>query len=546
MNADTRVVVYDTTLRDGTQGVQVNYTVDDKLKIAHALDEMRIDYVEGGFPRSNEKEAEFFRRAKEERFEHAKVVAFGSTRRAGTTAQEDPMIQALLAAESPTVIVVGKTWKAHVRQVLGTDPAENLQMVYDSVSYLKRQGREVFFDLEHFFDGYRDDPEYARKVLEAGTQAGADCLILCDTNGGTLSDEVSRIYAALPRQELAPLGGHFHNDCGVAVANSIAAVHGGAVHIQGTINGWGERCGNANLCVVIPNIVLKTDHTAACAPHLARLTHLSRFVAEKANIIPDRRQPYVGDAAFSHKAGQHADVIIKEPRLMEHIDGALVGNERHVVLSELAGRSTVVEKMRKHGDFDKSDAVVAELTRQLKQRENEGYEYEAAEASFDLLVRRALDSYRPLVILRNYHLESYKTAEAPSKTVGRVFLQLGTRELMGAAVRVGPVDTLDHAMRDALEPVFPWLRRITLTDYRVRVLNPESGSGAKVRVFVTYTDHTDTWDTVGVHANIVEASWEALTEAVEYYYHEAVLEEERASPTTTPKSESDSEAAAVR
>lgn len=531
MSAEQRVVVYDTTLRDGTQGVQVNYTVDDKLKIAHALDEMRIDYIEGGFPMSNEKEAEFFRRAAAENFEHAKVVAFGSTRRAGMTAQDDPMIQALLTAESPTVIVVGKTWKAHVKQVLKTDPAENLQMVYDSVSYLKSQGREVFFDLEHFFDGYRDDAEYALKVLEAGTQAGADCLILCDTNGGTLSQEVSQIYASLPQESLAPLGGHFHNDCGVAVANSMAAVHGGAVHIQGTVNGWGERCGNANLCVFVPNIVLKTDHTAACAPHLARLTHLSRFVAEKANIIPDRRQPYVGDAAFSHKAGQHADVINKESRLMEHIDGALVGNERHIVLSELAGRSTVVEKMRKHGDFKKSDAIVATLTDQLKQRENEGYEYEAAEASFDLMVRRALDRYQPLVSLRNYHLESYKTADAPSKTVGRVFLQLGTRELMGAAVRIGPVDTLDHAMRDALEPVFPWLNQITLIDYRVRVLNPESGSGAKVRVFVTYTDHETTWDTVGVDENIVEASWEALTDAMEYYYNDVVLEQDKRSAT---------------
>lgn len=518
-----RVVMYDTTLRDGMQGIQVNYTLDDKLKIAHALDDMKIDYIEGGFPLSNEKEAAFFQKIKHENLAHANVVAFGSTRKAGGSAERDPMIRALIDAETPTVIIVGKTWKEHVEKVLQTDHEENLQMIHDSIRFLKSEGREVFFDLEHFFDGYKDDPEYARRVLRAGTDAGADCLVLCDTNGGTMPQEVASIMQALPQTELAPLGGHFHNDGGVAVANSMVAVDNGAVHIQGTINGWGERTGNANLCTFIPNIVLKTRYRANCDEHLAHLTHLSRFVAEKANIIPDRRQPYVGDAAFSHKAGQHADVIGKAAHLMEHIDSRLVGNERHIVLSELAGKSTVVEKLREYGDYTKSSPVVEELTALLKHKENAGYEYEAAEASFDILVRKALASYHPLVTLRNYHLESYKTADAPSKTVGRIFLQLDQREVMGASVCVGPVDTLDHALRDALRPVCPWLDSITLTDYRVRVLNPESGAAARVRVFVTYTDHERTWDTVGVHENIVEASWEALIDAIEYYYNTVVL-----------------------
>ncbi|MFW5643567.1 MAG: citramalate synthase [Alkalispirochaeta sp.] len=518
--------MYDTTLRDGMQGIQVSYTLDDKIKIAHVLDEMKIDYIEGGFPLSNEKETAFFQQIRRENLTHARVVAFGSTRKAGGSAERDPMIRALLDAETPSVIVVGKTWKAHVEKVLGTDEEENLRMIFDSIHFLKSQGREVFFDLEHFFDGYKDDPSYAERVLRAGSDAGADCLVLCDTNGGTIPQEVTSIVASLPQNDLAPLGGHFHDDGGVAIANSMAAVDAGAVHIQGTVNGWGERTGNANLCTFIPNIVLKTRYRASCEDHLSHLTHLSRFVAEKANIIPDRRQPYVGDAAFSHKAGQHADVIGKAAYLMEHIDARLVGNERHIVLSELAGKSTVVEKLKEYGDFTKNSPVVEALTQLLKQRENDGYEYEAAEASFDILARKALGLYQPLVSLRNYHLESYKSADAPSKTVGRIFLEYDNREVMGAAVCVGPVDTLDHALRDALRPICPWLDSIILTDYRVRVLNPESGAAAKVRVFVTYSDHERTWDTVGVHENIVEASWEALVDAIEYYYNTIVRTDE--------------------
>ena len=521
-----QLYVYDTTLRDGMQGMEISYTLDDKLQIAHTLDQLRIDYIEGGFPLSNEKEAAFFAQCRKERFEHSKIVAFGSTRKPGVEASADGNILAVLNAQTPAVIVVGKTWKAHVAKVLQTDEEENLRMIYDSIAFLKREGREVHFDLEHFFDGYKDDPAYALRVLQAGTEAGADSLVLCDTNGGTLPDEVTRIMNELPQDSLAPLGGHFHNDCGTAVANSLAAVDAGAIQIQGTVNGWGERCGNANLCVFVPNVILKKGFKPAVADRLDKLTSLSRFVAEKANIIPDKRQPYVGEAAFSHKAGQHADVVAKAASLMEHIDSSLVGNERRILLSELAGKATIVEKLKRYGQFSKNDPMVNSLIQELKERERQGYEYEAAEASFELLLRKAIGRYSPLVELKNYHLEAYKTLDAPSKTVGRIFMRSAEHELMGAAVGIGPVETLDHALRDALRSHHAFLQTISLTDYRVRVLNPEQHAAAKVRVFISSSDGKTSWDTVGVHENIIEASWQALVDSLEYYYNCYVLEDE--------------------
>lgn len=531
---EKQLFVFDTTLRDGMQGTGISYTLEDKIQIAHKLDDMRIDYIEGGFPASNEKEAAFFERVRRERFDHARVAAFGSTRKPNIKAEADPNIRAILEAETPAVVVVGKTWKAHVDKVLQTSYEENLNMVYDSIKFLKDEGREVVFDLEHFFDGYKDDPEYALQVLRRGTEAGADVLVLCDTNGGTLPAEVTSIMDALPHPDLAPLGGHFHNDCGTAVANSLAAVDAGAVHIQGTINGWGERSGNANLCVFVPNAVIKMGLKPAVADQLEHLTLLSRYVAEKANMIPDKRQPYVGEAAFSHKAGQHADVLAKADYLMEHTDAALIGNKRRILLSELAGKSTILEKIRKYGEYEKSSPVVGELIQTLKTRENDGYEYEAAEASFDLLMRRSLGRYQPLMELKNYHLESYKSSRTPSKTVGRIFMTAsGGQELMGAAVGIGPVETLDHALRDALQPLYPFLESISLIDYRVRVLNPESHAAAKVRVFITSSDGKQSWDTVGVHENIVEASWEALVDSMEYFYNNFVIEDSSASSSAS-------------
>ncbi len=517
-----RIVILDTTLRDGMQGQDISYTLDDKVQIARTMDAFGIDYIEGGFPLSSRKEAEFFQRIAKESLRHARVAAFGSTRKPGGRAADDPHVAALLAAETPAVVVVGKSWKAHVREVLQTTEDENLRMVSDTIAALKKAGREVIFDLEHFFDGWKDDPGFCRRVLEAGTAAGADCLVLCDTNGGTLPSEVARIMAGLPAG-LAPIGCHFHNDTGCAVANSMAAVEAGAAHVQGTINGWGERCGNANLCVLVPNLCLKMGMAATCAPSLGQLTSLSRFVSEKANIIPDKRQPYVGEAAFSHKAGQHADVIAKAPTLMEHVDGARVGNERRILLSELAGKSTILPRLARYGEFDKSSKEVARLLEQLKRLEQEGYEYEAAEASFDLVIRKALGRHRPLLELGNYHLEAYQAGTTPSKTVGRIFVRVDGNLLMGAAVGVGPVDTLNMALRDALMPIYPFLKRIKLTDYRVRVLNPEEATAAKVRVFITTSDGEESWDTVGVSENVIEASWQALLDGMEYYYDNRVV-----------------------
>ncbi|MBN1523718.1 MAG: citramalate synthase [Spirochaetales bacterium] len=521
-----KVSIFDTTLRDGMQGMGISYTLTDKLQIAHKLDGFKIDYIEGGFPLSNEKEAEFFSQIRQEKLAHAKVVAFGSTRKPGSKAHSDPHITALIEAETPAVVVVGKAWKEHVTQVLKTTLEENIAMIHDSIATLKKEGREVIFDLEHFFDGFKDDKDYAIEVLKAGTDAGADFLVLCDTNGGTLPVEVIGIYKQLPQKELAPLGGHFHNDTGNAVANTLIAVEYGAAHVQGTINGWGERCGNANLCVLIPNLALKMKRSINCFENLKHLTSLSRFVAEKANIIPDRRQPYVGEAAFTHKAGQHVDVLAKADYLMEHIDSALVGNARSIILSELAGKSTIVQKLSKYGTYDKKSDIVSDLINQLKTLEQEGFEYEAAEASFDLIIRKTLGKYTPLMELNNYHLESYKSGEAPSKTVGRLFLKIQVKEVMGAAVRIGPVETLDAALRDALVPLYPFIEGIKLTDYRVRVLNPEKASSAKVRVFITSSDGNLDWDTVGVSENIVEASWQALVDSYEYYYNNFVVKDE--------------------
>jgi len=520
-----KVTIFDTTLRDGTQGTGINLTLRDKLDIAAKLDDAGVDYIEGGFPLSSEKEASFFRLAHKENYKHSKIAAFGSTRKSGNKVESDPYITAMLQAETPAVVVVGKSWKEHVERVINTTFEENLEMIYDSIQLLKKEGREVIFDLEHFFDGYIGDAEYALKVLQTGTAAGADSLVLCDTNGGTLPMTVLDILNTLPQKDLAPIGVHFHNDTGNAVANSIMSVSAGATQIQGTINGWGERCGNANLCIIVPNLAIKMGVETNMNHSLSELTSLSRFISEKANVIPDKNQPYVGETAFSHKAGQHADVIAKAPELMEHIDGKLVGNKRKILISGLAGKSTIVRKLSKYGDFDKHSEVVAKLFESLKEKELEGYEYEAAEASFDLIIRKSLDRFVSLFDLNNYHLESFKTTGAKSKTVGRIFLKTKGIDHMGAAVGEGPVETLDEAIRDALIHTYPFLSTMNLIDYKVRILNPEEAAHAKTRVFITSTDHQHTWDTVGVSENIVEASWEALIDSMNYYYNNYVLED---------------------
>lgn len=515
-----KIELYDTTLRDGTQGIDINLSLADKIRAARKLDEMKIDYIEGGFPSSNGKDVRFFERMQKEHLSHAKLVSFGFTKSPETAAEEDPHLQAMLRAETEYVTMVGKAWKAHVEKILLTDSEKNLGMIYESVRFLKERGRKVFFALEHFFDGFTADRDYALAAMNSAAAAGADLLVMCDTNGGLLPVQLQNILNSMDTKGLPPLGVHFHNDCGTAVANSLIAVeYDNIAHIQGTVNGWGERCGNTNLCVLAPNIALKTMNKINISEKLDRITHVSKFFYELANVLPEKRQPYVGAAAFSHKAGLHADAVLKAGELIEHIPSSAVGNSRQILLSELSGKSTVLAKMRKFGEFSKNSKAVKSILSLLKSKEAAGYEYEGAEASFELLIAKSLKQYESFVELNNYHLETFKTGEAPAKTVARVFMTTNSKNVMGAGISIGPVDALNEAMRGALQPHHPFIRNINLVDYKVRIYDSQSGTAAKVRVLIRSTDGTREWDTVGVSENIIEASWEALVDSLDYYYN---------------------------
>ncbi len=514
-----RLEIYDTTLRDGCQGVDINFSIDDKIDIAVELDKIHVDYIEGGFPFSNPKDHAFFERASSMSWKHARIASFGSTRKPHIAAEKDEQIRSLLETQTPVVTIVGKSWTAHVEEVLNTSLDENLNMIADTIRFLKSEGREVVFDAEHFFEGFLNDKSYALKVLLVASEAGADRVVICDTNGGMLSHMVRDMILQLPLKELAPLGGHFHNDAGTAEANSIEAVLAGASHVQGTLNGWGERCGNADLCTLIPSFSLKTEYVPHSGDYINKLTSLSRFVAEKANVIHNKRLPYVGEAAFSHKAGQHADVIVKSAHRMEHIDASVVGNERHVLLSELAGKSTIIARLEQYGTFDKKSPEVKELIDLLVMKEADGFSFEAAEASFELLILRTLKKYKSFHQLKHYHIESFKTKGTTGKTFARIYLNISDSEVMGGANGVGPVETLDKTFRNALEEHFPFLKNISLTDYRVRVIDGEHSTEAKVRVFVTASDHKQSWNTIGVHQNVIEASYMALVDSYDYYFN---------------------------
>ncbi|MBN8217703.1 MAG: citramalate synthase [Spirochaetes bacterium] len=531
------VKIYDTTLRDGMQGEKVSFTLEDKLRVAQKLDELGVHYVEGGFPLANAKEEEFFRRAAKMKWRHARLAAFGSTRRPGSDAGKDAHLRALLEAETPVVTMVGKAWIRHVTEVLRATAEENLAMIEDSARLLKKAGREVVFDAEHFFDGFKDDPAYALRALKAARDGGADILVLCDTNGGAITREFLRALEAVREEVQAPYGVHLHNDSGLAVAHSCLAVEHGALQIQGTLDGWGERCGNANLCSIIPNLQLKMGMPVLAVGQLRHLTNVSRFVCELANLPHDHRQPFTGVSAFAHKAGQHADVIIKNPALMEHLDGALVGNERRVLLSELAGKSTLVYKLRDFGDYDKGSREVDLLTRELKARESEGYEYETAEASFELLIRRCLGVYRPMFTLLHYEVESFQGGGKDGvKTFARVRLSINGVEHAGNAVGSGPVGALDCALRDAVRVVHPFIDGVKLTDFKVRILDGNLATNARTRVFVQVSDGAKTWETVGVSENIIEASWQALIDGYEYFYNRQAAPAKEA-PRSVPSQE---------
>jgi 2-isopropylmalate synthase len=511
----TRIFIYDTTLRDGSQGEGVNFSLVDKLNITTRLDELGIDYIEGGYPLSNPKDFEYFQQAQKLSLRHARVAAFGMTRRKNTRAEDDTCIRALLDAGTSLVTIVGKTWDLHVRAVLNTSLEENLAMIGDSVACCRAAGREVFYDAEHFFDGYRHNPEYALATLRAAQEAGAGVIILCDTNGGTLPEEIAESVTAVRRALRVELGIHCHNDCDVAVANSLAAVRCGATQVQGTINGIGERCGNVDLVSVIANLALKRGGEVLGPDSLRRLTEVSRYVYETANMNFRPGQPFVGASAFAHKGGMHTHAVAKVSSTYEHIDPALVGNERRFLVSELSGQSTILNKTAQY-KLAQDRAVMQRILELVQDLENEGYEFEAAEASFDLLVRKAAGLYTAKFERLGYRVNIETAQIGAPVTEATVKLRVGGAVMHTASEGDGPVNALDGALRKALLPHYPRLAELHLEDYKVRVVNARAETAARVRVVIEWRDGDSVWGTVGVSENIVEASWLALADAVEY------------------------------
>ncbi|MFO0805233.1 MAG: citramalate synthase [Gemmataceae bacterium] len=510
-----RVSIYDTTLRDGSQGEGVNFSLQDKLLLTKKLDELGIDFIEGGYPLSNPKDFEYFQAVRELNLKHAKVAAFGMTRRKNSPAETDTCLKALLDARTPVVTIVGKTWDFHVTQVLGTTLDENCKMIADSVAFCRSQGREVFYDAEHFFDGYRANPEYALRTLRAAADAGASVVILCDTNGGTMPERIAEVVAAVKNAVVCEVGIHCHNDCELAVANSLAAVRAGVSQVQGTMNGIGERCGNVDLVSVIANLALKYKLEVLLPGSLPRLTEASRYVYEIANLNFRSGQPFVGASAFAHKGGMHTHAVAKDPATYEHIAPEAVGNERRILVSELSGQSTILAKTTKYSiAHDKT--LMGKILNQVQDLENAGYEFEAAEASFDLLVKKAAGLYRPWFEKLAYRVNIEAGPDGTPITEATVKLRVGDTVQHTASEGDGPVNALDGALRKALLPVFPKLNDLHLVDYKVRVVNPKEGTAARVRVVIESRDGTDVWGTVGVSENVVEASWLALADSIEF------------------------------
>ena len=509
---------FDTTLRDGTQGEGLSLSAEDKVRIAQRLDTLGIRYIEGGWPGSNPKDLEFFERAKSISFEHARIVAFGSTYRWGNEPETDPNLLALIQADTPAVSIFGKTWLLHVERALGITPEQNLELIRRSVAFLKRHGKEVIYDAEHFFDGFKDDAAYALSTLTAARDAGADWLVLCDTNGGTLPHEVGRIVRDVAAQVEHPLGIHAHNDSETAVANSIAAVQAGCRQVQGTINGYGERCGNANLCSVIPNLQLKLGYEGLPAASLSDLTSVSHFVSEIGNMAHQSNLPYVGRSAFAHKGGIHVSAVMRDPVTYEHIRPEQVGNDRRVLVSGLSGRSNIRYKAEElHLDPAEHDRHIPEIVELLKQREHQGFSYEAAEASLELLVRKVTGQDCDSFELKSFRLMVEKSEHHPIRSEATIRLMVNGVEEHTAAEARGPVNALDQALRKALTRFYPEIEDMQLSDYKVRVLNEKDGTQAKVRVLIDSTDGEHQWGTVGVSENIIEASWQALMESVSWY-----------------------------
>jgi 2-isopropylmalate synthase len=518
------VQLYDTTLRDGAQQEGISLSVEDKLKICQKLDELGIDFIEGGWPGSNPKDTEFFARAQNLCLTNSTLVGFGSTRRMNSRVEEDLNLQALFEAKTKVVTIVGKAWDKQVTRVLETTLDENLSMITDSISYLETKGIRVFFDAEHFFDGYKDNPEYALQVVTAAAKAGAECVILCDTNGGTLPQQIVKAIKTVQRASPVPLGIHTHNDAELAVANSLAAVEAGVIQVQGTMNGYGERCGNANLCSIIPTLKLKMDIDCVTDEQLSKLSDVSRYISELANMPHYDRLPYVGDDSFTHKAGIHVSGLIKWKDSYQHINPSLVGNRPRVVVSELAGKGSIISKAKERGIPIPKGKEVEQVLKQIKLLEKQGFQYDVAEASFDLLLRRAQPDYQPPFELVDFIIVVEKRRRPPSRgnqeeplSEATIKVRVDDRIVHTAAEGDGPVNALDQALRKALLQFYPDLSAVKLIDYKVRILEETAGTASQVRVLIESSDGRENWRTVGSSTNIIEASWLALADSIEYW-----------------------------
>jgi len=529
----TKVILYDTTLRDGTQGEGIALSADDKLRIARRLDEFGMAYIEGGWPGSNPKDIEFFERAQTElALKHARLAAFGSTCKAGVDPAEDEQVQLLIRASTPAVTIFGKTWDLHVTEVLRTTLDENLRMIRETVRYLKSHGKEVVYDAEHFFDGYRANPEYALSTLKAAIIGGADSIVLCDTNGGGLpwlvGEAVDAVRSEVLGQEtpLTPrpaslahvtLGIHAHNDSETGVANTLEAVRRGCTQVQGTVNGYGERCGNANLISLIPDLQLKMGYDCVPEENLRELVELSRYVSEMANLNPDSHQPFVGQSAFAHKGGTHVNAVVKYVMSYQHIDPALIGNETRVLVSELSGKDNIASKRKEFGLDGLTREEERQILQQIKELENAGFAFESAEASVDLMLRRARAGYQPPFEMIDYTAAVEHRAGRGMFSEATVKVRVGERIFHEVAEGNGPVNALNRALRKAIMPFYPRLRAVHLTDYKVRILDSASGTAAMTRVLIDFSDGDRQWTTVGASTNIIEASWIALSDSVEYF-----------------------------
>ncbi|MEP9411043.1 MAG: citramalate synthase [Candidatus Brocadia sp.] len=510
-----RIFIYDTTLRDGSQGEGISFSLQDKLAITLKLDDLGVDYIEGGYPISNPKDESYFKEVKSIKLRHARIAAFGSTRRADKRVEDDKNIQALLMADTPVVTVVGKSWDFQVKNVLKVSLDENLKMVSDTIMHLKSKGREVFFDAEHFFDGYKKNREYALRVLQEAQLSGADAMVLCDTNGGSLPAEIAEIVGDIRKKIPGMLSIHVHNDGDLAVANTLAAVDRGVRQVQGTINGIGERCGNADLCSIIPNLVLKMGYHCLEDGGLRKLTEVSRYIYETANLLLRSNQPFVGTSAFAHKGGLHVNAIQKDKGTYEHIAPESVGNERKILISELSGSSTILAKVEKF-NLTHDSKLMRTILEEVQNLENEGYQFESAEASFELLVRKKVGRYKIFFDLEGFRVIVEKRENGLPVTEATVKIKVNNIRELSASEGAGPVNALDSALRKALERFYPSLKDMKLVDYKVRVINPRSGTAAKVRVIIESQDKENIWNTVGVSENLIEASWYALVDSIEY------------------------------